>query len=118
MQQPTPEFAASRSQVLLDWSFLRVGHMRQLSRVTRIDGEAIEPAGQLVAAWAWDAGERGRPRLLRANAEFYEPVTPEVGVIRLETEVRFRGGTCFADVDVTDGTIEVASVAVVLTVLD
>ena len=106
----------------IDTTFLPVAHMRQISRVTelvgaKITGEVdlgtqhwvyaehfpgdpifpgtlmIEAAGQLVALWAWASGQRGRPRLVRASAEFHHPVgSPDTRLI-LCTEVRQKA-TC------------------------
>ena len=147
MQQPAVDRANPDSVVDLDAAFLPVGHMRQLSRVTlaeerRVEGEVdlapshwvyeehfpgdpifpgtlmIEAAGQLVAAWAWHEGERGRPRLVRTGADFRAPVTPDDSGLRLATEVRSRGGMHFAEVDVAADGRSVARVEVVLTVLE
>ena len=92
----------SASVMDIDATFLPVGQMRQISRVTKlaeavIDAEVdlgpyhwvfpqhfpgdpifpgtlmIEAAGQLVALWAWAQGQRGRPRLVRTGAEFHSP---------------------------------------------
>ncbi|MGQ0560788.1 MAG: 3-hydroxyacyl-ACP dehydratase FabZ family protein [Gemmatimonadota bacterium] len=35
----------------------------------------IEGAGQAVAAWAWEQGMRGAPRLVKAAARFKSPVS-------------------------------------------
>src|SRR5712691_4417211 len=98
--------ANGRSSLIdLEATFLPVGQMRQISRVTPLKGAAItgevdlsaghwvyaqhfpgdpifpgtlliEAAGQLVALWAWAQGQRGRPRLVRTSAEFHFPVGP------------------------------------------
>ena len=98
-------------------TFLPVAQMRQISRVTELDGSVIrgevdlgtehwvypqhfpgdpifpgtlmiEAAGQLVALWAWANGERGRPRLVRVEAEFRGPVGRSEQRLALRAEVR------------------------------
>ena len=130
----------------LDATFLPVAHMRQISRVTRLDGETIagavdlgprhwvfpqhfpgdpvfpgaliiEAAGQLVALWAWAAGHRGRPRLVRTAAAFHHPVTPADPRLGLAGEVRGRRHLQFGTVEVAAGGIAVARVEIVLAVL-
>ena len=147
MEQTAVERPITDSVVDLDATFLPVGRMRQLSRVTLAEGSrvegvvdldpghwvyeehfpgdpifpgtlTIEAAGQLVAAWAWHEGERGRPRLVRTGADFRAPVSPDTSELRLATEVRSRGGMHFAEVDVAANGRPVACVEVVLTVVD
>ena len=147
MQRPAFDRSITKSVVDLEVAFLPVGHMRQLSRVTRVEENhvegtvdlgpshwvfdehfpddpifpgtlMIEAAGQLVAAWAWQQGERGRPRLVRSGADFHAPVTPDIPRLRLATEVSSRAGMHFAEVDVVADGRSVACVEVVLTVLD
>lgn len=129
----------------IDGSFLPVGHMRQLSRVTRLDGpdiEAelelgghwvfpehfpgdpifpgslmIEAAGQLVALWGWAAGQRGRPRLVRAGAEFHRPATPSARVMSLRGAVRRRRHLYFGTIEIWAVEDHVATVELVLAVL-
>jgi 3-hydroxymyristoyl/3-hydroxydecanoyl-(acyl carrier protein) dehydratase len=130
----------------LDTPFLPVGQMRQISRVTELAGATIvaevdlgpnhwvyaqhfpgdpvlpgslivEAAGQLVALWAWAAGERGRPRLLRANGEFRLPVGPAQPRLVLRGDVTKKRNMHFAAVTVEAGGVQVATVSVVLAVI-
>lgn len=129
----------------IDATFLPVGHMRQISRVTRLDGAEIaaeldldghwvfpehfpgdpifpgslliESAGQLVALWAWAGGLHGPPRLVRAGAEFHRPVTPAAPAITLGASVRRKRHLHFATVEIRALEEHVATVDVVLAVL-
>lgn len=134
------------SLIDLEETFLPIGEMRQIRRVTEVSGSTIrgevdvgpghwayrghfpddpifpgalivEAAGQLVALWAWAQGQRGRPRLVRTRAEFRHPVEPGCGRIELRAEVRGRRNLSFADVVVSAGDLEVAGVEAVLAVL-
>ncbi len=137
--------ATLASPVDIEASFLPIGHMRQVSRVTRLDGAEIEgeldlgghwvflehfpgdpifpgsllveAAGQLVALWAWAAGQRGRPRLVRAGAEFHHPVTPTAQLITLRSVVRRKRHLHFGKVEVLAMEDRVATVELVLAVL-
>jgi 3-hydroxymyristoyl/3-hydroxydecanoyl-(acyl carrier protein) dehydratase len=120
--------------------------MRQISRVTELAGATIagevdlgpdhwvyaqhlpgdpifpgsliiEAAGQLVALWAWAGGERGRPRLLRANAEFRRPVGCAEPRLMLRGDVTRRRHMHFATIAVGAGGLQVASATVVLAVV-
>ena len=122
----------------LNTTFLPVGQMRQISRITELDGPTIagevdlgtdhwvfpqhlpgdpvfpgsliiEAAGQLVALWAWAAGERGRPRLLRANAEFRLPVRHTEPRMVLRGDVRRKRNMHFATIAVEAGGQQVAT---------
>ncbi len=77
----------------------------------------IEAAGQLVALWAWAAGQRGRPRLLRARAEFHNPAGPTSAHLRLQAEVRRKRHLHFATIQVRSAETHVATAEVVLAVL-
>jgi 3-hydroxymyristoyl/3-hydroxydecanoyl-(acyl carrier protein) dehydratase len=130
----------------LDTPFLPVGQMRQISRVTALAGSSIaaevdlgpehwafaqhlpgdpifpgslivEAAGQLVALWAWASGQRGRPRFLRANAEFRLPVGRAEPRLVLRGEVTRKRNMHFATIAVAASGIDVASVSVVLAVI-
>ena len=129
----------------IDASFLPVAQMRQITRVTELDGPAItgevdlgehwvyphhfpgdpifpgtlmiEAAGQLVALWAWAQGQRGRPRLLRTSAKFMSPVGPGVSHLELRGEVQRKRHLHFASVQVRAGDTEVATVEAVLAIL-
>ncbi|MGH7752143.1 MAG: 3-hydroxyacyl-ACP dehydratase FabZ family protein [Gemmatimonadales bacterium] len=130
----------------LDGTFLPVGQMRQISRVTELAGPTLtgevdlaidhwvyalhfpgdaifpgtlmlEAAGQLVALWAWANGERGRPRLLRVQAEFHSPVGRAETRLTLRGEVRRKRNLCFGRVSVHAANGEVATVSAVLAVL-
>lgn len=143
---PTMLHSPAPSQIDIDATFLPVAQMRQISRVTslegdRIEGEVdlgpghwvyaqhfpgdsifpgtlmIEAAGQLVALWAWGNGQRGRPRLVRAGAEFHRPVTPDSSGLGLTATVQRRRHLHFATVLITAGGAEVATVTAVLAVL-
>lgn len=120
--------------------------MRQISRVTELAGAAIagevdlgpdhwvyaqhlpgdpvlpgslivEAAGQLVALWAWASGQRGRPRLLRANAEFRRAVGREEPRLVLRGEVTRKRHMHFAAIRVLAGGVQVATASVVLAVI-
>jgi 3-hydroxymyristoyl/3-hydroxydecanoyl-(acyl carrier protein) dehydratase len=120
--------------------------MRQLSRVTELAGASIvaevdlgpdhwvyaqhlpgdpvfpgslivEAAGQLVAVWAWADGQRGRPRLVRANAEFRRAVERKEPRLVLRGEVTRRRHMHFATVAVEGSGEQVATVTVVLAVI-
>jgi 3-hydroxymyristoyl/3-hydroxydecanoyl-(acyl carrier protein) dehydratase len=102
----------------LESTFLPINRMLQIDRVTDIDGDLIvsevdipdhwvfpmhfpldpifpgsllmEAAGQTMAMWAWNAGIRGRPRLVKIKARFETCVVPADHVIRLIGKVRQR----------------------------
>ena len=130
----------------LDATFLPVAHMRQISRVTALDGPhlsavvdlgpdhwvfpqhfpqdpifpgtlIIEAAGQAIALWAWANGHRGRPRLVRTSATFYHPVTLGIPSLELRAEIRGKRHLQFGTVDVLAGELHVARVEAVLAVL-
>lgn len=130
----------------IDASFLPVGKMRQISRVTELQGSAIvgevdlgaehwvypqhfpgdpifpgtlmiEAAGQLVALWAWAQGQRGRPRLVRTSAEFSSPVGPHESRLLLRAEVRRKRHLHFATIQLSVADAQVATVEAVLAVL-
>ena len=134
------------SLVDLNTHFLPVGQMRQISRITELDGAKIvaevdlgpghwvyaqhlpgdpvfpgslivEATGQLVALWAVANGQRGRPRFLRANAEFRLPVEPSVPRLVLRGEVTRKRNMHFATVTVEAGGVQVADASVVLAVI-
>ncbi len=138
--------AVGPSVIDIDASFLPVAQMRQIARVTRLEGAVIvgevdlgeghwvyaqhlpndpifpgslmvEAAGQLVALWAWAGGQRGRPRLVRTSAEFRSPVGPGSPRLRLCAQVRHKRNLTFGAVVVWDGTIQVATVDAILAVL-
>ncbi|MBA3496936.1 MAG: hypothetical protein H0T86_07515 [Gemmatimonadales bacterium] len=130
----------------IDTTFLPVGQMRQITRVTVPDGPRItaevalgtghwvygqhfpgdpifpgslmiEAAGQLVALWAWAQGHRGRPRLVRTSATFHHPVTPPSARLELRAEVRGKRHLQFGTVELYADAAHVATVEVVLAVL-
>ena len=134
------------SLVDLDTPFLPIGQIRQISRVTELNGAVIagevdlgpdhwvyaqhfpgdpvlpgslivEAAGQLVALWAWAAGERGRPRLLRVDAEFRLPVGRAVPCLTLRGEVTRKRNMHFATFAVAASGVQVARATVVLAVI-
>ena len=131
----------------LDTTFLPVAHMRQITRVTALSGAEIEAeielgphhwvweqhfpddpifpgsllvegAGQLIALWAWGNEARGRPRMVRANAEFQNPVSRWTPRLVLKGEVRRKRHLYFGTVGIWAGETHVASVETVLAVLD
>jgi 3-hydroxymyristoyl/3-hydroxydecanoyl-(acyl carrier protein) dehydratase len=130
----------------IDATFLPVGQMRQIARVTAIKGAAIEgqmdlgpdhwvypqhfpgdpifpgalqveAAGQLVALYAWSEGRRGYPRLVRTRAEFHSPVGPETSGLRLRAVVQRKRHLYFGDIQIFSGETLVATVEAVLVVL-
>ncbi len=132
-------------QLDIDATFLPVGHMRQISRVTHLSGAEIvaeldldghwvfpehfpgdpifpgslliESAGQLVALWAWQGGLHGPPRLVRTGAEFHRPVTPAAPTITLQASLRRKRHLHFGTVEIRALNEHVATVEVVLAVL-
>lgn len=130
----------------LDCTFLPVGRMRQISRVTEIEGPRIaaemklgpdhwvypdhfpgdpvfpgclmiEGAGQLVALWAWADGARGHPRLVKSEARFHQPVTPDRLAISLRADVTRRRELYLGAVDLfVAADTRVASVSIVLSI--
>ncbi len=130
----------------IDETFLPTGPMRQISRVTEVDGPRIigevdlgpdhwvfahhlpgdpifpgtlmiEAAGQLVALWAWAGGQRGRPRLVRAEAAFHHAVRPDVKRIVLQASIQRRRNIQFAKVSIRADEVLVSTVDAVLAVL-
>ena len=135
------------SLIDVDRSFLPIAQMRQVSRVSEFEGASIvgeadlgprhwvwpqhfpddpifpgslmvEAAGQLVALWAWGNGARGRPRMIRAGAEFHSPVSRWTPKLILRGEVRRKRHLYFGTVEIWAGEIQVAGVEAVLAVLD
>ena len=135
-----------RSLIDLDTPFLPLAQMRQISRVTALDGPAItaemdlgrnhwvyaqhfpgdpvfpgslmvEAAGQLVALWAWAQGQRGRPRLVRMNATFHSPVAPAHERLQLRGEVRRKQHLNFATIGIWAAGTQVATLETVLAVV-
>ncbi|MEO8635435.1 MAG: hypothetical protein ABI587_09180 [Gemmatimonadales bacterium] len=138
--------AVPASLLNLDATFLPIGKMRQIARVTHlagptIEGEVdlgpdhwifsshfpgdpifpgtmiIEAAGQLVALWAWANGLQGRPRLVRTSSEFHQPSGPEASHLVLRAEVRRKRHLHFATIEVWGAGVHVATVEAVLAVL-
>lgn len=137
---------ATTSLIDVDTTFLPVAQMRQITRVTALDGAGIEgevelgrdhwvwrqhfpddpifpgtlmieAAGQLIALWAWGQGARGRPRLVRTNAEFHNPVDRWTPNLRLHGEIRRKRHLYFGKVQIWADAIQVATVEAVLVVL-
>jgi len=137
---------ASASLIDIDATFLPVAQMRQISRVTALEGGniegeielgadhwiwsqhfpgdpifpgtlMIEGAGQLIALWAWAEGERGRARLVRTSAEFHSPVNRWAPNLRLQAEVRRKRHLHFGSVRIYADATHVATVDAVLVVL-
>ncbi|MGH7498708.1 MAG: 3-hydroxyacyl-ACP dehydratase FabZ family protein [Gemmatimonadales bacterium] len=134
------------SLIDIDSTFLPLAHMRQIARVTGMDGGSItgemdvgtehwvypqhfpgdpifpgtlliEAAGQLVALWAWAQGQRGRPRLVRTSAEFHRPAGPTTRHILLRAEVRRKRHLHFGTIHVSAADVQLAIVEAVLAVL-
>ena len=126
----TPTITPAPDLLDLDGTFLPVGQMRQITRVTALEGPCIhgevelgsehwvyaqhfpddpifpgtlmiEAAGQLVALWAWAAGHRGRPRLVRTRAAFHRPVTAPTPRLELLAEVRGKRHLQFGNVELS-----------------
>ena len=146
MPQLAPVDANALSLIDLDATFLPVAQMRQISRVTQLEGSSIagevdlsaehwvyaqhfpgdpifpgtlmiEAAGQLVALWAWAQGHRGRPRLVRTSAQFHSPVGPGEQHLLLRAEVRRKRHLHFATISVWAAGAQVATMEAVLAVL-
>ena len=127
-------------------TFLPVGQMLQLDRVTAVDDTSItaemdvtpehwvfpmhfpgdpifpgcfliEAAGQLVALWGWEAGLRGRPRMAKASAEFESPVFATDRTVILKGSVRRRRNMCFGTVNVLAGERTVATIEAVIVIV-
>ena len=140
----TPQPSASLIDV--DRSFLPIAQMRQITRVTAFEGASIvgeadlgpqhwvwpqhfpddpifpgslmiEAAGQLVALWAWGNDARGRPRMVRAGAEFHSPVSRRTPKLVLKGEVRRRRHLYFGTVRIWAGQTQAASIEAVIAVL-
>ena len=138
--------AGQSSLIDIDATYLPIQLMRQVARVTALDGPAItgevdlgpahwvyaqhfpgdpvfpgaliiEAAGQLVALWAWADGQRGRPRLVKTSAEFRAPVEIEDPLIVLDAVVKRKRHLNFADVTVRTQRQIVANVSMVLAVV-
>jgi 3-hydroxymyristoyl/3-hydroxydecanoyl-(acyl carrier protein) dehydratase len=139
--------AVSNTLIDVEESFLPVAQMRQVSRVIEFEGASIigeadlgphhwvwpqhfpddpifpgslmvEAAGQLVALWAWGNEARGRPRMIRASAEFKAPVSRWIPKLVLKGEVRRKRHLYFGSVGICAEQTQVATVEVVLTVLN
>ena len=77
----------------------------------------IEAAGQTVAVWAWHAGLRGKPRMLRVEAKFKTPVLPQDGTVILRAVVQQRRNICLGRVELRVGERGVAEVRPMIMVL-
>jgi 3-hydroxymyristoyl/3-hydroxydecanoyl-(acyl carrier protein) dehydratase len=138
--------AGQSSLIDIDATYLPVQLMRQVARVTALEGASItgevdlgsehwvyaqhfpgdpifpgtliiEAAGQLVALWAWADGQRGRPRLVKTSAEFRAPVEIADPQLVLDAVVKRKRHLNFADVTVRTQRQVVASVSMVLAVV-
>ena len=130
----------------LDTTYLPIAEMRQITRITSLQGAVItgemelgpnhwvypqhfpgdpifpgslviEAAGQLIALWAWAQGQRGRPRLVRTSAEFHAPVGLETPRLFLHAEVRRKRHVYFGSIHITSIDAHMASVEGTLVVL-
>jgi 3-hydroxymyristoyl/3-hydroxydecanoyl-(acyl carrier protein) dehydratase len=123
----------------LDATFLPVGPMRQLTSVASFAEDGIvcgmsieshwtypvhfpddpilpgsliiEAAGQATALWAWLSGQRGKPRMVKAAAEFRSPAGPRDGTLTLHATIKRRRNLNFGTVSVRSGDQEIATVA-------
>jgi len=77
----------------------------------------IEGAGQTVAIWMWKAGMRGKPRLLKASAEFKSPVVPRDEALTYTAKVQRRQNICIGAVTVTVQQRLVANIEIWLAVV-
>ena len=138
--------AGQSSLIDIDATYLPIQLMRQVARVTALDGPAItgevdlgsahwvyaqhfpgdpifpgaliiEAAGQVVALWAWSDGQRGRPRLVKTTAEFRAPVEIEDPVLLVDAVVRRKRHLNFAEVTVRTPRQVVANISLVLAVV-
>ena len=138
--------AGQSSLIDIDATYLPIQLMRQVARVTALDGPAItgevdlgsahwvyaqhfpgdpifpgaliiEAAGQVVALWAWSDGQRGRPRLVKTTAEFRAPVEIEDPVLLVDAVVRRKRHLNFAEVTVRTPRQVVANITLVLAVV-
>lgn len=137
---------STTSLIDLDTTFLPVAQMRQITRVTALEGAGIEgevelgpdhwvwrqhfpndpifpgtlmieAAGQLIALWAWGEGARGRPRLVRTSAEFHNPADRWSPNLQLKGEIRRKRHLYFGKVQIWADETQVATVEAVLVVL-
>lgn len=138
---PTPT-----SLIDLDTTFLPVAQMRQITRVTALEGVGIEgevelgpdhwvwqqhfpgdpifpgsllieAAGQLIALWAWGQGQRGRPRLVRTDAQFHSPVGRWAPTLLLTGKIRRRRHLNHGSVQIFSAGTLIATVEAVLVIL-
>ena len=63
----------------------------------------IEGAGQVIAMWAWHSGLRGKPRLVKVNAEFKSPVSARDKTLTYTGTMSKRNNICLGTVDITVG---------------
>ena len=142
----SPEQAAG-TLIPIDGTYLPTGPLRQISRVIAVDAERIvgemdlgdnhwvypghfpgdpifpgcllvEAAGQLVALWAWADGQRGKPRYVRASARFQSEVRPSHDRLILRGSVQRKRKLNFGSVSIVEGGRDIASVDVVLAVIE
>jgi 3-hydroxymyristoyl/3-hydroxydecanoyl-(acyl carrier protein) dehydratase len=127
------------SLVDLDETFLPVGPMRQVTRVSSFDGQTIvcemsiephwtyaghfpgdpifpgsliiEAAGQATALWAWLDGQRGKPRMVKAAAEFRAPAGPRDATLTLHVTVKKKRNLNFGAISVRIRDQEIASIS-------
>jgi len=113
----------------LETTFLPIGQMLQIDRVFEITNGLLvcemdipghwtfpmhfpndpiipgtvlmEAAGQAVGIWAWHAGARGKPRLVKTSAKFESPVVPTDQTVRLTASVRQKKNVFFGRVQVS-----------------
>lgn len=77
----------------------------------------VEAAGQAVAVWAWHAGLRGKPRMIRVAAKFKHPVLPGDDTVTLFAKVQQRRNICLGEVELSSGGRTVAEVRPLIIVL-
>jgi 3-hydroxymyristoyl/3-hydroxydecanoyl-(acyl carrier protein) dehydratase len=123
------------SLIDLDETYLPIGQMRQITSVSEFHGQTIvcqmalenhwvyaihfpgdpimpgslilEAAGQVTALWAWMNGQRGKPRMVKANGEFRAPVGPDAGQLTFRATIKKKQKLNFGTVQVLIGDVEV-----------
>ena len=60
----------------------------------------MEAAAQTIAIWGWEQGMRGRPRLVKCNAEFIVPVYPGNFSVFYHANITKRKNVCVGNIDI------------------
>ncbi len=77
----------------------------------------IEGAGQVVAMWGWNAGLRGKPRLVKTSAEFRNPVFPQDQLLTYAGRVKKRNNICIGTVEITVKDRPIGTISATIVVL-